>query len=69
MGIWAAIAWEIKGPVHFLHKEGRMNSEIYINQVLTELSLPFYDQCVKERGYMLYMNDGAGYHTSKQTIT
>lgn len=65
VGIWKTIAWDIKGPVHFLHKEKRMNSTIYIDQVLAELGLPFYDQCVQERSYMLYINDGADYHTSK----
>jgi hypothetical protein len=42
-----------------------MNSEIYVNQMLKELGLPFYAKCVNERGYMIYMNDEAGYHTFK----
>ena len=44
-----------------------MNSDIYINQVLEELGLPFYKQCIQEKGPMIWMDDGAGYHTSKTT--
>ena len=44
-----------------------MNSEIYINQVLKELGLPFFKRCVEERGDMIWMDDEAGYHTSKMT--
>lgn len=67
IGIWGAITLGLKGPVHFLQKEGRMNSEIYVNQVLKELGLPFYNHCTQERGPMIWMDDGAGYHTSKAT--
>ena len=42
-----------------------MNSDIYNNQVLEQLGLPFYKQCVREKGPMIWMDDGAGYHTSK----
>ena len=67
MSIWEAIALGKKGPVHFLHNEGRMNSDIYIDQVLEKLGLPFYQQCVRENGPLIWMDDGAGYHTSKAT--
>ncbi len=42
IGIWGAIALGVKDPVHFLEKESCMNSDIYINQVVEELGLPFY---------------------------
>ncbi len=32
VGIWEAIVLRLKGPVHFLENEGRMKSDIYINQ-------------------------------------
>ena len=67
IGIRGAITLGLKGPVHLSQKEGRMNSDIYVNQVLKELGLPFYERCIRERGYMLWMDDGAGYHTSKST--
>ena len=67
VGIWGAIVLGLKGPVHFLEKEGRMNSDIYINQVLEGLGLPFYHQCNQEKGTMIWMDDGAAYHTSKKT--
>ncbi len=67
MGIWEAIALGKKGPVHFLQKERRMNSDIYINQALEQLGLLFYKQCVWEKGPMIWMDDGADYHTSKAT--
>ncbi len=53
IGIWGDIALGVKGPVHFLEKEGRMNSDIYINQVPEELGLPFYKQCIREKGPMI----------------
>ena len=53
--------------MHFLAKEGRMNSDIYINEVLEKLGLPFYKQCIRKRGPMIWMDDGAAYHTSKTT--
>ena len=67
IGIWRAITLGSKGPVHFLQKDRRMNSEIYINQVLKELGLPFFKRCVEERGDMIWMDDGAQYHTSRMT--
>ena len=67
VGIWGAIVLGLKGPVHFLEKKGRMNSDIYINQVLEGLGLPFYNQCIEEKGSMIWMDDGARYHTSKMT--
>lgn len=46
-----SIVLRLKGPVHFfLENEGRMNSDIYINQMLEELGLLFYKQCIQERG-------------------
>ena len=67
IGIWGAITLGLKGPVHFLRKEGRMNSDIDCEQVLDKLGLPFYNRCIQERGPMIWMDDGAGYHTSKKT--
>ncbi len=67
LSIWEAISWEIKNSVHFLQKERRMNFEIYVNQMLKELSLSFYAKCVNERDYMIYMNDETDYHIFKLT--
>lgn len=44
-----------------------MTSEIYVNQVLEPLGLPFFEEMIEERGYMIWMDDGAAYHTSKFT--
>ena len=43
------ITLDLKGRVHFLQREGRMNSKIYVNQVLKELGLPFYNRCRRKR--------------------
>ena len=67
-GTWRAIALGIRGPMHFLKKERRMNSDIYIKQVLEEWRLPIYKQCIWENGFMIWMDNGVGHHTSK-TIT
>ena len=67
MGIWGAIVLGLKGPVHFLEKKGRMNSDIYINQVPEGLGLPFYNQCIEKKVSMIWMDNGARYHTSKMT--
>ena len=53
--------------MHFLEKKGRMNSDIYLNQVLKELGLPFYKQHIREKGPMIWIDDSARYHTSKTT--
>lgn len=65
MGIWGAITFGKKGPVYFLAKKGRMTSEIYVDQVLQPIAVPFYEECLREIGEMIYMDDGAAYHTSK----
>ncbi len=65
VGIWRAVVLGLKGPVHFLENEGHMDSDIYINQVLEGLELPLYNQCIEEKGSMIWMDDGARYYTSK----
>ena len=67
ISIWEAIALRGKSPVHFLRKEGRINSDVYINQVLKQLGLRFYNKCVWAKDLMIWMDDGTGYHTSKAT--
>ena len=67
LGIRGAITWGNEGQVHFLIKDGRMTSEIYLNQVLKPLGLPFFDAMIEERGSMIWMDNGAAYHTSKLT--
>ncbi len=44
-----------------------MNLDIYINQVLEKLGLLFYKQYIRKKGLMIWIDDGAGYHTSKTT--
>ena len=44
-----------------------MNSDIYINQMLEELGLLFYKQYIREKGPMIWIDDGAGYYTFKTT--
>ncbi len=67
LGIWGAITLGRKGPVHFLVKDGRMTSEIYVNQILQPLGLPFFEETMEENWFMIWMDDGATYHTSKFT--
>ena len=49
VSIWGAIVLGLKGLVHFLEKEGYMNLDIYINQILKGLGLSFYNQCIKKK--------------------
>ncbi len=42
------ITLENKGPVLFLIKDGRIISEIYVNQVLRPLAISLYEECMKE---------------------
>ena len=65
MGIWRAIKFGNKGPMHFLAKKSRMTSKIYVDQALRPLAVHFYEECLKGIEEMIYMDDGAGYHTSK----
>lgn len=68
IGIWASITLDEKGPMLVLTRGSRMNSDIYIGEVLRLLGLPFYEECVAKRGLMIWMDDGAGYRTSKKVI-
>ena len=45
-----------------------MNSDIYIIQVLEGLGLLFYNQCIEEKSFMIWIDNGARYHMSKMTI-
>ncbi len=67
IGILGAITLGLKGLVYFLQKKRRMNSEIYINQVLKELRLSFFKRYMEEKRDMIWIDDGARYHTSKMT--
>lgn len=67
LGIWGATALGKTGPAHFLIREGCMTSQIYVNQVLKQLGLLFYNELIEGRGIMVWMHDGASYHTSKFT--
>lgn len=53
------------GPVHFWIKESRMTLQIYIDQVLKELGLPFYNKLKEKKEFIIWMYDGVFYHTSK----
>ncbi len=53
LGIWDAITLGKKGPVHFLIKESRITSQIYMDWVLKHLGLPFYNKLKEERGFMI----------------
>ena len=68
IGIWGSITLKKKGSMHILSKKRRMNFEIYINEVLKPLGLSFFKQCLATNPKMIYMDDGADYHTSKRMI-
>ena len=53
IGIWGAITMYRKGPIHILAKERRMNSDIYIEEVLKPLGVSFYEDCLKTRDMMI----------------
>ena len=50
VGIWASIRLGEKGPMLVLNKGRRMNSDIYIDEVLRPLGLSFYEACLTRRG-------------------
>ena len=68
VGVWASIRLGEKGPMLVLNKGRRMNSDIYIDEVLRPLGLSFYEACLTRRGLTIWMDDGASYHTSKKVI-
>lgn len=51
--IWGAITLGLKRPVYFLQKDGRMNSEIYINKILKKLGLLFFKCYIEKRENMI----------------
>lgn len=66
IGIWGSITLDTKGPMHVLTKGRRMNSDIYINEILEPIGLPFFKRCLAKNKNMIWMDDGAAYHTSKR---
>lgn len=46
-------------------KEKKMNSNIYIDEVLELMGVPFYEKCNEIRKDVLWMNDGTAYYTFK----
>ncbi len=67
LGIWGAITLGKKRPVYFLIKKNRITLQIYLDQILKQLGLPFYNELKREREFMIWMYDIASYHTSKFT--
>lgn len=45
-----------------------MNSDLYIDEMLKPYGLSFFKRCVAENPKMVWMDDGAAYHTSKKVI-
>jgi hypothetical protein len=68
LSIWKTIVLRIKNSLHFLQKDKRMNFEIYVNQMLKELSFSIYERYVRDRDYMIWMNDEVDYHISDYII-
>lgn len=64
-GIWEAIILEKKGLVHFLVKDKRITSEIYINQVFNLLDLLFHEEMILKKRVMIKMDDSTVYHILK----
>ena len=44
-----------------------MTSQIYVDQVVKQLGLPFYNKLKEDREFMILMHDAASYHISKFT--
>jgi transposase len=44
-----------------------MNSTRYCNTILNDYAYPFYEKLTHEKGCALWQDDGAPYHTSKET--
>lgn len=65
IGIWGTITLDLKGLVYFLQKKRCINSEIYVNQILKELSLLFYNCYIKERSPIIWIDNTAGYYILK----
>ena len=68
MGIWGEISLKFKGGFVILKKGARMNSHRYINEILTPHAAPFYAKRTLKYGDAVFMQDGAGYYTSKTTL-
>lgn len=70
--VWACIAYNKKGPLLLLDypggRGGGMNSERYVEQVLSEPLLNFYNNLKRHRRYMSFQQDNAPPHVAKATI-
>ncbi len=58
----------LKEPGYFLQKESCINSDIYCEQVLDKLGLPFYKHFIQEKCLMIQMDDETNYHTLTKTV-
>ena len=65
ISIQEAITLVLKGPVYLLKKDEQIKFEIYINQILKELELPFFKRYIEEKGDIIWIDDRAQYHSSK----
>lgn len=68
IGAWGGIILKKKNPLHILIKKRRMNSDIYINEVLNPIKLSFSKRCLATNPKMIWMDDDAAYHISKKML-
>ena len=66
INVWKFIIFDTKDLMHVLTKKRRMNSNIYINEILKSIKLPFFKRYLVSNKTMIWMNDKASYHISKK---
>ena len=68
INVWKFITFDTKNSMHVLTKKQKMNSDIYINEILKSIKLFFFKRCLISNKNMIWMNDEANYHISKKMI-
>ena len=68
VGIQGEILLKFKGGFVILKKGVRINSYRYINEILIPYMAPFYAKRTLKYGNAIFIQDGAGYYTSKTTL-
>lgn len=66
--VWAAVTSEYKLRLAYFRHNERVNSAAYIDRVLRQCVVPFFEEHDPHRMQYVYMQDGARIHWSRETM-
>ena len=63
--LWGCFSWYGLGPL--VRIDGRVNSQMYIKDIVSYHLIPFLEEFEEENGEYFFQQDNARIHTSRQT--